>query len=140
MGNLRVRDIMSQELITLQSSETLDLADEIMKLARVRHLPVTDGEALVGLVTHRDLLNAQVSALADLTRGELQEIRSEIPCSMIMQKDVRTVTPDMTALEAARLLEDHKYGCLPVVEDGILVGIITEADFLHLVVKALEKD
>ena len=139
MNNLKVSDLMSTELITLEQDESLDLADEIMKLARIRHLPVTKGGKLVGLVTHRDLLRAQVSMLAGLSRDESFEIEGSISVASIMTTHAETIAPNSTALEAAKLMREHKYGCLPVCDDGMLVGIITEADFLDLVIRALQQ-
>jgi len=140
MYDLKARDLMTTELITLERDETIDLANEIMKLARIRHLPVTDKGRLTGLVTHRDLLRAQVSALSGLTSDQTREIEQSIAVASIMNEGVRVVHPDTTALECARLMRDNKFGCLPVVDDSRLVGIITEADFVDLVIQALEGD
>jgi CBS domain-containing membrane protein len=138
---LKARDLMCDDLITLQADESLDLADEVMRLARIRHLPVTDDKAhLVGLVTHRDLLKAQVSALAGLGTNETRKIERTIPVARIMNQGITTISGDTPALDAARLIRDNKYGCLPVVEDGKLVGILTEADFVDLVIRALEDE
>lgn len=138
MNQLKVSDLMSTELITLELEETLNLASKLMRLGRVRHLPVVDRHGrLAGLVTHRDLLNAQVSALAGLSDDETDEIEDGIAVSEIMISDVLTASPDDTALKAAEMLREHRYGCLPVVDGDKLVGIITEADFLELVIKAL---
>ncbi len=139
MHTLRVSDLMSTDLIVLEQNETLDLAQEIMHLARIRHLPVTLEGRLIGLVTHRDLLKAQVSMLAGISRDESWEINSAIPAESIMTNNVRTIDPDSLAMEAAKLMRDQKIGCLPVIDDGLLVGIVTEADFLNLVIKALQQ-
>lgn len=138
MYRLKAKDLMATELITLDKSETLDLADEIMRLARVRHLPVLDEGRLAGLVTHRDILRAQVSALAGLSRDQSRELEAKVPVTEIMTSGVRSVAPDTPAVEVARLMRDHKFGCVPVVEGDRLVGIVTEADFLDLVVRALD--
>jgi len=135
---LRVRDLMSTDLITLSAEETLDLAEEVMQLARIRHLPVTSGGRLVGLVTHRDLLKASVSALAGLSETEQDELLRGIRVSEIMNREVETIGPNAQLSDAALALLEHKWGCLPVVEDDEhLVGILTEADFLRLMVRIL---
>lgn len=138
MYRLRAKDLMATELITLDKSETLDLADEIMRLARVRHLPVLEDGRLAGLVTHRDILRAQVSALAGLSRDQSRELEAKVPVAEVMTSGVRSVEPDTPAVEVARIMRDHKFGCVPVVDGGRLVGIVTEADFLDLVVRALD--
>jgi CBS domain-containing membrane protein len=131
-----VREIMTTDVVTLDVDENLDVADSVMNLARIRHLPVVDGDGkLVGLVTHRDLLAAQASTMTP----EDRELNKYVMARQIMRSDVRTVQPETPVLEAARLMQEFKYGCLPVVENGELVGIITEADFLDLVIRALEE-
>jgi CBS domain-containing membrane protein len=140
MRRFTVADLMSTDVVTLEQDEDLDVADKVMSLARIRHLPVVDRDRVVGLVTHRDLLAAQFSTLADVTTADEEELRQSVVAGEIMRSNVRTVPPTMPVLEAARIMQRHKYGCLPVVEDGKIVGILTEADFLELVVRALEED
>ena len=134
-----VRDLMSRDVVTLDADESLLLADDVMRLGRIRHLPVVEGGRLVGLVTHRDLLRASVSSLAGLTRDEEATIKRAIPVREVMSKHVTTIRPDQDALEACRILLERKLGCLPVVDDGgRLVGILTEADFVSLARRFLE--
>jgi len=133
--------IMSTELVTLEMDEDLGMADTIMNLARIRHLPVVREERLVGLVTHRDILRAQVSLFAELTPKQSAEINREILACDIMTREVETVGPGTSVLEVARLMYRRKLGCVPVVEDdGRLVGIVTEADFVRLVIDGLEQE
>jgi len=134
-----VRELMSSEVFTLKTSDTLDLARSIMQLARIRHIPIVDNEDMfVGLVTHRDILEATVSRLADIDRATESELYANIPIQEIMRTDLRTVSPKTSLREAAEILYKHKYGCLPVLEDGLLVGIITEADFLNLTISLMD--
>ena len=139
MAELLVRDIMSTDLVTLDENEDLDLADTVMSLARIRHLPVVADDRLVGLITHRDLLSAQISIFAEVSEHESVEINQAITAKEIMRTNIRTVTPETTVLEAAQTMHQRKYGCLPVVDGDNLVGIITEADFLELVIRAVGK-
>jgi len=127
-----VKDVMSTDLITLQEDETLDLVQQVMRLGRVRHLPVTRSGALVGLITHRDLLRASISALADIGEDERLELLSQVKVSEIMNTEVKTVTLDQPLMKVAETLLVNRFGCLPVVGDsGRLIGIVTEADFLR---------
>lgn len=135
---LRVRDIMSTDLVTLKENDDLGLAENAMRFGRIRHLPVVSQGKLVGLVTHRDILRAQVSSLADLPLEERDQIKVSIPAREIMKKDVETIGPDEPVLDAAKILKANKYGCLPVVNNNKLIGIITEADFIDLVIRALQ--
>ncbi len=138
MKRLKVKEIMCTDLVTLDENEDLDLAENVMTFARIRHLPVVRGERLVGLVTHRDLLRAQISSLAGINPSDSTKFKSSIKARDIMSLDVTTIDPETTVLEAAKILKKHKFGCLPVVEEKKLVGIITEADFIDLVIRALD--
>ena len=132
-----VKSIMSSELVTLHKKEDLELAGTLMHLARIRHLPVVDDhDELVGLVTHRDLLKAQGDVIVHALEGKGKA--TTINAESIMIREVRTVSPDTPILEAGKLIHDFKYGCLPVVESGRLVGIVTEADFVSWVINSLE--
>jgi CBS domain-containing protein len=136
---LKVKDLMSSPVFSLKENDSLHSARELMDLQRIRHIPiVTVDYAFTGLVTHRDILSATISKLADLDPETQKEIDSGIPIHEIMRADVTSVSPDMSLKDAARLLLNNKYGCLPVVETGVLVGIVTEADFLRLTINLME--
>jgi CBS domain-containing membrane protein len=139
MATLLVKDIMSTNVVTLEEEETLDLAEKAMKFGRLRHLPVVKNGELVGLVTQRDLLRIQVSSLAEVTDREQQDILSRIRARDVMQREVFTVEPGTPLVEAAHVIKENKIGCLPVLEDGKLVGIVTESDFIDLVIRMLER-
>jgi CBS domain-containing membrane protein len=106
-----------------------------MSWARVRHAPVVDAhDRLVGLISHRELMRASISSvetcIADLERRQHEwtvEVRE------VMRTRVHTIGPDESVQEAARRMRSAKVGCLPVVSEGKLVGIITEHDLLRLV-------
>ena len=119
-------------------SYNLLLAEEMMQWKRIRHVPVVDRHYnLKGLVTHRDMLRASISTLAQLSRRESREIQTHILLQDIMQTQVFTIRPEADITEAARVMWQEKIGCLLVAEQGQLVGILTEADFLKYI---LEKD
>ncbi|HEU4383281.1 MAG TPA: CBS domain-containing protein [Anaeromyxobacteraceae bacterium] len=120
---IAVVDFMTRELVTVQEVDDLALAESILRLGGVRHLPVVREGKLAGLVTQRDLLRSGASggptARAIMVRD-------------IMTRDVTTVAPETSLVHAARLMLRHKYGCLPVcAPDGRLLGIITESDFVR---------
>jgi CBS domain-containing membrane protein len=135
---MKVRELMSTELVTLTEDETLAHAERCMARGRIRHLPVVHDRRLVGLVTHRDLLAASFSIFADVGRDEQRRVFSTIPVKELMHRDIVTVGPDVLVSEAARILLKNKYGCLPVVDESSnLLGLVTEADFLRLTVRLL---
>lgn len=137
-GGMKVADIMSTDVVTLIEDETLAHAKSCMDRGRIRHLPVVHDGKLVGLVTHRDLLAASFSIFAEVEPAEQRRIFVRVPVVEAMHRDVVTVGPQTSVAEAARILLDNKYGCLPVVDDsGRLLGIVTEADFLRLTVRLL---
>lgn len=135
---VQVRAVMTREVFTLSATHSLPLAESLMGLHRVRHIPVVDdAHRVVGLVTHRDILRAKLSELAPLTDDERSTIQLSVPVSRIMREEVWTIRPGATVVTAARLMRAHHFGCLPVTEDGVLVGIVTEADLLVLVTDPL---
>jgi CBS domain-containing membrane protein len=127
---------MTRKVISVQLDHSIHLASGVMQLQNIRHLPVLDGQRLVGLITHRDLLRAQAVVLA-APYDPKHDASMSISVSQIMRTNVWTVTPNTSVLEAARIILDHKFGCLPVVEDGRLVGIATEIDFIRCLVDGL---
>jgi CBS domain-containing membrane protein len=138
---IHVADIMTRAVYTLTPTQSLPLAESMMGLHRVRHVPVVDAAGhLVGLVTHRDLLSAKISVLAPLSEDERSSLQLGVPVSRVMQTQVWTIAPDALAISAARIMREHQFGCLPVVDRGKLVGIVTEADLLALVTDSLSLD
>jgi len=136
---MTVTDLMSTDLVTLTEDETLADAQRCMARGRIRHLPVLRDRTLVGLLTHRDLLAASFSIFAEVDSNEQRRIFGTVPVVEVMHRDVVIVPPTMSVSEAANILLDNKYGCLPVVEaSGDMVGIVTEADFLRLTVRLLK--
>lgn len=136
---LTVADLMSTKLFTLLESDSLYTAKQIMDMARVRHVPIVDGnEHFIGLVSHRDMLSVAISQLSDIDQSTQDELAAGIPLKEIMRTDVTTVLPEAKLRNAAQLLLDHKYGCLPVVKAGKLLGILTEADFLRLTISLMD--
>jgi CBS domain-containing membrane protein len=134
---LAVGEIMSRPVITLAEDDTLWEARSCMERGRVRHLPVVRGTTLVGLVTHRDLLQASFSLFADGDSRQEHRVLASVPVRELMH-DAVAVNPETPARQAATLMLERKFGCLPVVDGtGHLVGIITEADFLTLAVRML---
>jgi len=119
--SISVGDFMTRELVTVNESDDLALAENMLRLGGIRHLPVVREGRLVGLVTHRDLL-----------RSAMSRDRRSTTAGDIMTRDLESVRPDTSLVRAARLMLEKKFGCLPVTEGtGRLVGIITESDFVR---------
>ena len=124
--SLTVRDVMATHLVTVRPRETARRAYRLMRDHRFRHLPVVENGCLVGVLSDRDLRPVLLSPT--LARAQVGELMSE---------DLTTIAPDAPVEEAASLLVVKKIGCLPVVADGTLVGIVTETDLLAVLVELL---
>jgi CBS domain-containing protein len=133
MEGMRVRDAMTAEVTTLQRNDKLTLADDIMRLGRIRHLPVLDEDGqLAGIVSQRDLFRGALAKALGYGERAQRQLMDTLAVKEVMTSEVITTTPDTPLAEAARVLVERKIGCLPVVEAGRLAGIITEGDFVAL--------
>jgi CBS domain-containing membrane protein len=132
MKDLKVRDVMTADPTTLKRNDKLTLADDIMRLGRVRHLPVVDddGQLLVGIVSQRDLFRDALAQALGYGRHAQRKILDTLSVKEVMTTELVTTSPETSLVEAARVLTERKIGCLPVVENGRLVGILTEGDFV----------
>ncbi|MDR0513223.1 MAG: CBS domain-containing protein [Treponema sp.] len=109
----------------------------LMQKEKVGHLPVLDkSNALVGLVTKKDLLQALPSSATSLDMYEISYLISKMTAKDVMVKSVITVTENEVVEEAARIMADNEIGCLPVMRDKLLVGIITDTDLFRVFLKA----
>jgi len=131
-----VKDIMTKNVVTANPNDTVLEALKLVKIHKIRHLPIVDGEALVGIVSDRDLRSVSPSILASMDIDLLEKTLVKD----IMIKDVVTITPEESVEEAARLLYKHKIGCLPVIQDNKLVGIVTDGDILYCFVEKYHID
>lgn len=136
---MQVVDLMTRSVTTLKAADSALQARELMMRRRIRHIPIVSAEGnLEGLVTQRDILAATLSRFADVDMSIQEEIDAGIPLASIMITDVVVVSPGCQVRKAAEVMLTRKLGCLPVVEGQRLVGILTEADFLKLVVELLD--
>jgi acetoin utilization protein AcuB len=131
-----VRDIMETKLVTISPSERLSTVEDIMTLGGVRHMPVVQSGRLVGVVSERDLLRASLSALSEHRDAERRAFLHVVEISRVMSTPAITIGPEATIRDAALLMADNKIGCLPVVAESALVGIVTETDVLRWVAGA----
>ena len=134
-----VRDIMSKDLTTLQENEFLLDATLIFSRASCRHVPILRDKKLVGIVTERDLKHYSPSILSGIPAEEYNRLMATTPLSKIMTRDMITIQPDKSIYEALHILVDRRIGCLPVVENGELKGIITTTDMLRLLSSLLKE-
>lgn len=129
--------IMSTDLVTVRLTASLAEARALMQENRFHHLPVVnETEDFVGLLTQTDVLAATDSILRD---AENRLRAKNIPIEDVMVRNVVTISEDASVRQAALFLEKYRIGCLPVVTNGKLVGIITDTDFVAVAINLLEQ-
>jgi len=132
VASQRVGELMQTEVVSLARGDRLDLAEDIMRLGRVRHMPVVEDGLLIGIVTSRDLLAASLSKALEFDVAERRTFLRSVDVAEAMTQDVVTIDEDTTLRDAAALMIRHQIGCLPVVKpDRTLIGLVTETDLLR---------
>ena len=130
---LKVEQFMTTDLFTVHADDPIDLVARLMEWEKIRHVPVEDTEhRLVGLVSYRALLRLLASA-----DGHARW--HEVAVGDVMKKDPITVSPTMTTLRAIEVMREKRVGCLPVVSEGRLLGVVTEDDFMDIAGQLLEE-
>jgi CBS domain-containing membrane protein len=133
-GPQSVADLMTKEVVTLDANDTLNVADDVMSLARIRHMPVIDGDdSVVGLLSQRDLFRGALARTLGYGEFAQKKLYGILKVKEVMTNDVLTVAPTTPLVDAAKIMTDRKIGCLVVIEAERLVGILTESDFVRLV-------
>jgi len=133
-----VRDLMQTEVVTLEVGDTLDLADDIMRLGRIRHMPVTAHGQLVGILSQRDLFRAAISSALQLRPAAEREWLAKIHVREVMTTKVFTIDPDAPVHDAVTRMIEKRVGCLPVVQTSQLVGLLSESDCLRFLARLLD--
>lgn len=137
---IHVNDLMTTNLYTLSEDDTLRTAKLAMAEHRIRHIPIVDANnRFLGVLTQRDVLALTVSSLADVDADEREALDISIPIREVMSRNVLTVDAKTSLRDAAEIMLERKIGCLPVVAGDYLIGILTEADFLKLVVHLVDR-
>jgi acetoin utilization protein AcuB len=134
---MKVRDIMSYNVVTMPSSTSIAEAKRIMSAHKVSRLPIVDKGKLVGIVTERNIESVSPSKATSLSVWELSYLLEKTPVRDIMKKDVVTVSPDMDSEEAVATAQKYNVGSAVVVDDGKVVGIITTTDFFYKIINPL---
>ncbi len=126
-----ISEIMSTRLDTVTADTKLSHAAKLMREQQRRFLPVVDEEMhLVGLFGHRELASAEPSSITTLSVGEVNYLTSKVTVGQLMKKNPLTCTPNTLVEEAGFVIRQHKVGCLPVLEDDRLVGVVSVSDIL----------
>lgn len=126
-----VEDLMATNVITIGRNDDLRLADDIMTEHRIRHIPVLEEDKIVGVITQRDVFKARMSSTMEYGEKGQRAFLHSVPVKEIMAHPVVTVTPETPVTEAVNLILTHAIGCLPVVQDERLIGIVTKTNLLQ---------
>ncbi len=127
-----VKDRMTKHPLVVGEKDSVPETHQYMQAQKVRHLPVVDAAGkMVGLVAEEDLLKAEPSIATTLSIWEIHSLLDRLKVREVMVRDVQTTSEDTPIEEAAHLMLEHKIGCLPVLRNGELVGIITESDIFR---------
>jgi len=134
-----VRDFMTTEVTALQETDSLLDARMVFVRSNFRHVPVLRGKQLVGVVTEHDVKQFAPSLMSGVRAEQYNQVLETTPISRAMTRDPVMVRPDQLVFEAATTLYTRRLGCLPVVENGELVGIVTTTDMLRLLVRMIRE-
>ncbi len=132
---ISIEEIMTPDPIRLNPENTLGDAHQVMADKHIHHIPIVDSDdKLVGLISHRDILAASGSILRENPKDQSARHLSEL-----MVRDVISTSPKADTLKVAQYIHDSRHGCLTIVEDDKLVGIVTEYDFVEVAISLLER-
>lgn len=135
---ITVSEIMTTQVTTLDISASISAAKEIMKEEDIRHIPIVNDQRYpIGIVTQRDILKAQPSNLDHDKSQHIDE--SKVSVSEIMTEKVAYTYPEEPLRSAGLKIQKHRYGCLPVMQNDQLVGIITDTDFVGVAIDLIEQ-
>ena len=128
---MQVQEMMTTEIHTVGCNDDLRLVYDIMEAGHIRHVPVMEGASVVGIVSQRDVFRAQMSSTIGVGERGQRHFLHSILVNDIMSSPVTTIGPKTPVSKAAAMMINHGIGCLPVVNEGDLVGFITKTDLLQ---------
>jgi len=139
LENTQVHDCMTHPAMTVAPNMSVRVAQQIMRDYHIRHLPVVRGHQLVGILSSGDIRHACPSDATSLSVWEMRYLWEQVKVEDVMTHSVITVKPSTPMIEAVRLLVEHRFNSLPVVDDeDQLVGILTEVDVYLLFIQTFE--
>ena len=128
---MQVREIMSKDVEVVDRNDNLRTVEERMATKQLRHLPVLEQREIVGIVTQRDLFKAAMSSTMGYGEKAQQAYLQSVRVKEIMVYPVVTISPDTSVAAAADMMINRGVGCLPVVDNQQLIGIVTKTDLLR---------
>lgn len=129
-----VGEIMTKAPVTLRSEDILDLADDVMTLGRIRHIPIVEAGRVVGVLSQRDLFRSALAKALGFPYNKRKTLMKAVKIQEVMSSPAITIAASATIKEAGRVMLERKIGCLPVVDGEALTGLVTETDVLRSIV------
>lgn len=130
-----VSTIMTKEVIKLNITDTLTKAESLFKKHHIRHIPVVNGNKIIGMLSYTDLLRI---SFADAIEDDEEEVDTTVynmfSVEQVMAKNLTSISPDATIKDAAEILATREFHALPVVEGSLLVGIVTTTDLIKYLI------
>jgi len=133
---VELRDIMSRNVVSISPDDSLRTASEIMEFGGVRHLPVVRGGELIGVVSERDLLKASLSNIIGVPADERSYFLEGVTIAEVMSTPAVSASLLDSVQSVAALMAERKIGCVPVLDGGKVVGLVTETDVLRYFARA----
>ena len=133
-----ISTIMSVKIITLKKDDELETAEYLFKKHKIRHIPVVNGDAIIGMLSYTDLLRISFADAVDDSETEIESlVYNMFTIEQVMAKNVITVSSDTSIKDVAKILAKKEFHALPVVDDGALVGIVTTTDLIDFLLVRL---
>ncbi|CAL2085068.1 CBS domain-containing protein [Tenacibaculum sp. 190524A05c] len=131
-----ISKIMSDNVITLNSNDDLTTAEELFKTHQIRHIPIVQGQKVIGMLSHTDLMRVSYAETVEEFETEVDVVLNSVfTIEQVMTKNVVTIEKNNTIREVAEILAAREFHALPVVEEGELIGIVTTTDLIQFLLK-----
>ena len=130
-----VSEIMTKNIIALDKNNDLTSAEALFKRYHIRHIPVVKEESIIGMLSYTDLLKISFADATEDERNIDTVVYNMFSIEQVMTKDVVTVSSNTSIKEVAKILAEKEFHALPVVDDSILVGIVTTTDLIKYMLK-----
>ncbi|AWH75572.1 CBS domain-containing protein [Dokdonia sp. Dokd-P16] len=131
-----ISSIMTTNLVTLKTTDSLEHAEQLFKEHQIRHIPVVEGNHIIGMLSYTDLLRI---SFADAINEDEQEVDTVVynmfTVEQVMAKKLVSVAPETTIKEVAQILANKEFHALPVLQEGTLVGIVTTTDLIQFLLE-----
>ena len=134
-----VASIMTKDLVKLNLNDDLTKAEALFKKHKIRHIPIVEGDTILGILSYTDLLRISYVDVVDENAQDVPvTVYNVFSIKQVMTKRLVTISPETTVKEAAEIIAQNEFHSLPVCENGTLVGIVTTTDLLKFLIYSIE--